>query len=122
MKQLEKAIGLSMNDIHVVLPALKEAYTRIYKDYRELTHPKLKMLDGLIILSLVTFIIQLAYAQIAGQDPYNSLLAGLFCSLGQFALCGKFTLVLNFKHLSEYSSVMWHSMISQTKKQLESLY
>lgn len=96
MKQLEKVIGLSMNDIQVVLPALKEAYTRIYKDYKELTHPKLKMLDGLIVLSLVTFVIQLVYAQIAGQDPYNSLLSGLFCSLGQFALSGKIYTSIRF--------------------------
>jgi len=62
MKQLEKIVGVNMNDIRVVIPALKEASTRIMKEYREQTHPKLKMLDGLIILSIATFIIQLAYA------------------------------------------------------------
>jgi len=57
MKQLEKALGLSINDVRQVLPSLKEAYTRIHREYREQTHPKLKMLDGLIILSIVTFVI-----------------------------------------------------------------
>lgn len=62
MKQLEKLVGVNMNDVRVVVPALKEASKRIYKDYQETTHPKLKMLDGLIILSIVTFFIQLVYA------------------------------------------------------------
>ena len=62
MKQLEKIVGVNVNDIRVVLPALKEASTRLYKEYRDFTHPKLKMLDGLILLSIVTFVIQLFYA------------------------------------------------------------
>jgi hypothetical protein len=90
MKQVEKILGVSINDINVVIPALGEAYVRIMKGYKEKTHPKLKMLDSLIILSLVSFVVQLAYAQVVGSDPFNSYLAGLFCSLGQFALCGKF--------------------------------
>jgi len=90
MKQVEKLVGVSLNDIRNVVPALKEATGRIFKEYLDNTHPKLKMLDGLIILSLVTFFIQLVYAQVAGKDPFNSLLSGLFCSLGQFALSGNF--------------------------------
>jgi hypothetical protein len=62
MKQLEKIVGISSNDVKIAVPALKEAYTRMYRDYNEKTHPKLKMLDGLILLSLLTFIIQLLYA------------------------------------------------------------
>jgi hypothetical protein len=89
MKQVEKLVGVSINDVRNVLPALNEASSRIFKEYTDNTHPKLKMLDGLIVLSLVTFFIQLMYAQVAGKDPFNSLLAGLFCSLGQFALSGK---------------------------------
>ena len=62
MKALEKILGVNMNDIRVVVPALKEATERIVKDYYETTHPKLKMLDSLIILSLVTFALQIVYA------------------------------------------------------------
>lgn len=82
MKQLEKIVGVNVNDLQVVIPALKDASFRLYKEYKETTHPKLKMLDSLIVLSLATFLIQLVHAQIAGKDPFNSLLAGLFCSLG----------------------------------------
>lgn len=57
MKQLEKIVGVNMNDIRVVIPALKEASTRMYNDYQNETHPKLKMLDGLILFSLATFVI-----------------------------------------------------------------
>ena len=89
MKQVEKILGLTLTDLKEMQPALKEAYSRISKDYFETTHPKLKMLDCLIVLSLLTFVLQVVYAQIMGKDPFNSYLAGVFCSLGQFALCGK---------------------------------
>jgi hypothetical protein len=61
------------------------------KEYRVSTHPKLKMLDSLIVLCLVTFVVQIAYANalVFSRDPFNSYLAGIFCSLGQFALAGK---------------------------------
>ena len=50
------------------------------------------MLDALIIFSLVSFIVQLVYANVIvrSRDPFNSYLAGVFCSLGQFALAGKY--------------------------------
>ena len=89
MKQLEKLVGVNTNDLRSLIPAVKEASTRLYDEYRQTTHPKLKMLDTLIVLSLATFVIQIVYANIAGKDPFNSLLAGVFCSLGQFALSGK---------------------------------
>jgi len=57
MKQVEKLVGVSLNDVRNVLPALNEATSRTLKEYVDNTHPKLKMLDGLILLSLVTFII-----------------------------------------------------------------
>ncbi len=49
------------------------------------------MLDSLIVLCLVTFVVQIAYANalVFSRDPFNSYLAGIFCSLGQFALAGK---------------------------------
>lgn len=89
MKQVEKILGISVNDFYIIGPAITEASGRILKDYKEGTHPKLKMLDSLIVLSLATFVIQIVYAQAVGKDPFNSFLAGLFCSLGQFALAGK---------------------------------
>ena len=82
-------MGVNLNDLQTLIPAVTEASTRLVDEYKQTTHPKLKMLDTLIVLSLTTFVIQIFYAQIAGKDPFNSLLAGVFCSLGQFALSGK---------------------------------
>ncbi len=44
------------------------------------------MLDQFILFTICTFIVQIAYSVLIGKDPFNSLLAGLFASLGQFAL------------------------------------
>lgn len=95
MKTVEKLIGLNFADINTLLPNLKAATTRITKDYEQTTHPKLKMLDALIIFSLLSFVIQLAYANglVFSRDPFNSYLAGVFCSLGQFALAGKYIIL-----------------------------
>ena len=91
MKAIEKYIGLTSSDVQTLLPNLKQAGARIYKDYSTNTHPKLKMLDSLIILSIITFFVQLVYANalVLSRDPFNSYLAGIFCSIGQFALAGK---------------------------------
>lgn len=62
MKQVNKFVGISFADLKVVIPALKEASSRILENYKETTHPKLRMLDSLIILSLVTFVIQIVHA------------------------------------------------------------
>ena len=83
-------MGVNASDFEAFLPSLKQASGRMVKEYQLSTHPKLKMLDALIVLSLATFVIQYVYANffVFNRDPYNSYLAGLFCSLGQFALSG----------------------------------
>jgi hypothetical protein len=82
---------VQLADLNTLLPNLKIATARMTNDYKQTTHPKLKMLDGLIIFSLMSFVVQLAYANLLvfSRDPFNSYLAGVFCSLGQFALAGK---------------------------------
>ena len=57
MKQIEKLVGVNTQDFQTLLPSLQSAYKRMMKDYQYQTHPKLKMLDGLIVLSLVSFVI-----------------------------------------------------------------
>eukprot|EP00347_Sterkiella_histriomuscorum_P016894 403351441 len=104
MKQIEKLVGVNFSEVQQTIPALKEATTRILKEYRENTHPKLKMLDGLIALSLITFVIQLFYVQLAGKDPFNSLLASLFCSLGQFALAASLRVQLSDETFIDFSN------------------
>lgn len=91
MKTIEKFVGVNLSDLDSLIPNLKSAANRIMNDYKQTTHPKLKMLDALIIFSLVTFIAQIVYANVIvrSRDPFNSYLAGVFCSLGQFALAGK---------------------------------
>jgi len=94
MKTIEKYMGVKQEDFQTLMPSIQAASSRMVKDYTQRTHPKLKMLDALILLSIATFIIQLVYAQVMvfSKDPFNSYLAGLFCSLGQFALSGKYLL------------------------------
>jgi len=50
------------------------------------THPKLRLLDNLIMLSLATFVLQLIYGILFNRDPFYSFIAGVFCSLGVFAM------------------------------------
>jgi hypothetical protein len=57
MKFVEKTIGIQASDVTNAVPAVKDAYTRIMSDYTLLTHPKLKMLDCLMIFCIVTFVV-----------------------------------------------------------------
>ena len=50
------------------------------------THPKLRLLDNLIIVCLVTFVLQVIYGVLFNRDPFYSFIAGVFCSLGLFAM------------------------------------
>jgi hypothetical protein len=77
-----------MSEVHELIPSIFSAFSRISKEYKETTHPKLKMLDCLIVLCILSAIVQFIYAKVVGRDPFNAYLAGLFCSIGQFALSG----------------------------------
>jgi len=90
-----KAVNTYMNgvikDAGLVIPAIKEAVPKLISNYNEKTHPKLRALDNLILLCMVSFVLQLVYCLVIGtKEPFNAMLAGCFCSLGQFALSGKF--------------------------------
>ena len=52
----------------------------------ETTHPKLRLLDNLIILCLATFFLQVVYGVFFNRDPFYSFIAGVYCSLGLFAM------------------------------------
>ena len=91
MKAISNYMNGAVNDAKTVVPALKDAFVRLNCQYNEQTHPKLRILDSLIFISLSTFVIQLAYMFVVrSKEPLNALMAGCFCSLGQFALAGKF--------------------------------
>ena len=87
MKTVQKYFEESIQDAKTVVPALKEAAKKLQIRYEETTHPKLRILDNLIFLSIVVFVLQIVYCFAIGtKEPFNAMLAGVFCSLGQFAL------------------------------------
>ena len=65
-----------------ITQAVSMAKTRYFKE----TPVKLQLLDNLILLSLATFFIQVVYGALFNRDPFNSFIAGTFCSLGTFAM------------------------------------
>lgn len=65
------------------------------KRYFEETPKKLQMLDNLIMLSIATFVIQSAYGLLFNRDPFNSFIAGVFCSLGTFAMSASLRIQLS---------------------------
>ena len=87
MKALNNYIQSSITDAKTVVPALINAKSKLSVYYNEATHPKLRILDNLIFVCLATFFVQIVYMFVVGtKEPLNALLAGCFCSLGQFAL------------------------------------
>ena len=80
---------------------MKAAFDQASKSYIEQTHPKLRLLDNLIVLSLATFVIQVAYGILFNRDPFNSFIAGVFCSLGTFGLSASLRIQLSDKTFEE---------------------
>ena len=74
---------------------MKAAFEQATKTYVEETHPKLRLLDNLILLSLATFVIQVVYGILFNRDPFNSFIAGVFCSLGTFGLSASLRIQLS---------------------------
>jgi len=86
MQSVEKTLGISLEDVRQLGPAMKSAFDAAKTQYLATTHPKLRLLDNLIILSIITFIIQMVYGVLFNRDPFYSFIAGVFCSLGVFAM------------------------------------
>ena len=85
-----KTVDTAIKDAQTVIPALLDAYNKLTVFYNESAHPKLRILDSLIFVCLASFFTQIVYMFVVGtKEPLNALLAGCFCSLGQFALAGK---------------------------------
>ena len=111
MKAVNKLITTAVEDARTVGPALKQAYTRLTNDYNERTHPKLRILDNLVLISLFSFVVQVVYMIVVRtKEPLNALMAGCFCSLGQFALSGSLRVQLsdsdNFGSYSNKKSII----------------
>jgi len=86
MQQLEKIIGVKTEDFTNFIPNIKQAFTIASTRYDSSTPPKLKMVDSLIVLSGLVFLLQVAYGVLVCRDPFNSFIAGVFCSMGIFAM------------------------------------
>lgn len=54
---IQKVFGVASSDFETLLPSLKSAAKRMTSDYSHKTHPKLKMLDALIVFSLVSLVV-----------------------------------------------------------------
>ena len=65
---------------------MTSAFESASKTYLNQTHPKLRLLDNLILVCLATFFIQIIYGVLFNRDPFYSFIAGVFCSLGLFAM------------------------------------
>jgi hypothetical protein len=86
MNAIEKAIGLKFSDFRNLGATAKQAVSMAKTRYFQETPLKMQLLDNLIMLSVVTFIIQVVYGVLFNRDPFNSFIAGVFCSLGTFAM------------------------------------
>ena len=83
MKAVNTVVSTAVSDAKTVAPALGEAFKRLVSDYNEKTHPKLRILDNLVLLCMFSFVTQIVYMfTVRTKEPMNALLAGCFCSLG----------------------------------------
>ena len=55
MKVINTYISESIKDSQTVIPALKNAAVKLAQNYQENTHPKLRILDNLVILCILSF-------------------------------------------------------------------
>ena len=95
MKTISRTYTDATSDFKTVVPALQDAYKRLVTSYDEETHPKLRILDNFVILCAFSFIVQIVYMIVVRtKEPLNALMAGCFCSLGMFALTGKYTVTI----------------------------
>jgi hypothetical protein len=87
MQEIEKIVGIKVEDFKLLVPNLKAGFSHAVTKYHSATTNKMKMVDSLVFLSLALFVIQVTYGIVLGRrDPFNSFIAGTFCSLGIFAM------------------------------------
>lgn len=94
MQKLERVFGFQKDDFTSLPANLTEAANYATNKYKRETSQKLRMVDALICLSLATFLLQVVYGVLVCRDPFNSFIAGVFCSMGIFALTMSFRLQL----------------------------
>lgn len=79
-------MGLEVKDFKQLVPNMRAAFSHGIKKYNIETPAKLKLVDNMVMLCLLMFAVQLVYGLVFVRDPFNSFIAGTFCSMGMFAL------------------------------------
>lgn len=66
---------------------LIDIYQSVKREYVESieSNPRLALIDGLIVLSIVCAISQVVYLMLVGSFPFNSFLSGLLSCMGTYA-------------------------------------
>ena len=73
----------------------------IYEAYNKSTPKKQKLIDGFIVFNIILSLIQLAYEKLVTDYPFNSFLAGFFCTMGTASLTACLRVQLGTSEKSE---------------------
>jgi len=57
MQEIEKLVGIKLEDFKLFVPNLKAGFSHAAKIYQNETSDKLKMVDSLVFLSLALFVV-----------------------------------------------------------------
>lgn len=79
-------IGFSVADFTQAPSNLRSGYKTLSEKYTKETPQRLKMLDTLSMLCLSLFAVNVVYGVAVCRDPFNSFIAGTFCTMGIFSL------------------------------------
>jgi len=85
-----------MNTVNKVL-------STIQAEYKKNLTKKTMLLDGLVVYSICTGAIQLAYMILVGNFPFNSFLSSFICHVGLFAI--SISLRLQLTSTSEFKGI-----------------
>ncbi len=84
------AVGGGARSAAAAPPPLLSVLAEVAREYAATASTRERLCDSVLLAALVTAAIQLAYCAL-GSFPFNSFLAGFFCSLGVFVLTGERT-------------------------------
>lgn len=75
-----------MKDLSTLPPQLINASQIALAKYRQETRPRVKLIDNFSLFALFVFAVQMGYGICFSREPFDSFIAGVFCSLGIFAM------------------------------------
>jgi oligosaccharyltransferase complex subunit epsilon len=86
-----------------IIPILTETAVTLAAGYKKTTPKRVKLLDSFIVFNLYLYVLQMAYAMVVGDFPYNAKLAGIFAGLGQAVLGLVLRVLLQEKNVATVS-------------------